>query len=821
MSNHRAVSWADEMESEGTFSPPEIEYANTSAGYLAGLAALGDASYDEEDEEIAAPWLARRVGRTPTPRPLHEAVGDGEEELPTYVHDPPSYEDDVYDDEAADVGTPILDALYGLTLRRLDDNSAGAQEGTRLQRSQAAPPSCMVAQTPHDKWWQRESYGQGTHACLNSAPLHSGVPYGDSVRGANWTDSQLKVKALSEQNRYHSAFRKGSEARGAQDVNGADGVVTCWWKPNDTRIRLRTEFYFCQADAECSVYVDWERRDLRIVTDIYVSCSLDTMRARRPDLAERMNLVLSAFCVAVMEEDISVESVLQLDNSSLKDMKKLVVRTQHGSKLQKRSSTVAHALSSTSEDLSGIPSEQHVDFSLWQRGRGVYYGRLRASDVPPAQLVLLAANGGLSVSGSLLVVRAVGTNDISLVCSSSVANYTFRPAMVAHKHAPCVRDGLMSPIACVALHGDASGVLSVTVDGERTAVETILTDAMSEPDRRPICTLDLNGTRTALRDLGLLCGYAMTERTIDGEVKLFFSGHGREFDIRLLYGTGTLTRWENLLGVTECMEVDDHIAPQTDSEIGLDWGASGLGRYMLAAYTQHGIIYGKKIMVAKRGPFSALSYDDRGRRRIIAPSAEVYNYVIDTEYINVKRGDELLTYVYAVGIAKFSQGAYVGSWVAMDLEENSKAFLSTLSAQEAKGYSDAINKLREEEVPGVDMVEVLLAIRERLLTNPNTRIYAKGREAEQRLMTSSVSGGTRMFRAQAKAAGALIRELGPLLPKYDSAARAVGWSTTHNPAREATLFGYLAGLCAALPGEQLVGRDGLGTIMPSLGGTQM
>lgn len=805
MSNRHTVSWYDEVEAENTFSPPLVEYDNTPAGYMAGLLAqsgntpIGDVEnvdYDYDDDVQV-------------------------EEPPAYLPVPPNYEQEVYDDEAADVSIPVLDALYGLTISRIDDNSAGAQEGTRLHRGRSVPTRAIEPVTAGATWWKRETYIGMSDVCLGSAPLHSGVPYGPGVRAANWSDTHLKVKDVAEQNRYYLALRVGPGAHGHAYVETPGGVVDCIWSPIELEGVPCTEYYFKQGPEECSVFVYWKFEEYRDVLDVAISCDLWEMRQRNTYLADRMSLVLSAYSTAVLEEEVTPTNVLQLNNSGLKEMKHSVKRTQHGASLSKVGPTVAHALSTVHEDLTGGPGEQHVDFSMWQEGRGVYHGRLRASDVPPSQIVLLGANGGLSISGSLVVVRALCTHSVSLVCTSATANYAFRPAISARKHAPCVRDGLMSPIACAALHGDAQGVLTVTVGTEVQRTETILTDAIQRGGFGKVRTLDINGTRAALADIGALCGYTTAEWLGARIYWVVFRGHGREVKIGLQYRGDAPTRWEALLSAESRRGVAAKLHRQTDSEIGLDWGASGLGRYLLVPYTRFGLLNAKKIMVARKGPFSALTYDDQGKRRIIAPSADVMNYVIDTEFINIKRDGVLMTYVYAVGIAKFSNGAYMGSWAAMDLEENTDALLGTLSSSERRGYADAITKLRCDGVPNCDMVEVLLAIRKRLLANPNVRIYAKGREAEQRLMTSSVAGGTRLFRAQAAAAGDVIRELGPLLPRYEEAAARVGWPAIHNPAREAVLFGHLAGLCHELPTVSMVGIDGLNTIMPAYGGIQI
>jgi len=807
------------MDGEDEFAPPEVEYVHPAAAFLAGAAAAGPATYDDDEESDVDldEFRSRLPGLDDDTTTLRGA------EPPAYVGEPPNYEQEVYGDEAADVGSSVLDALYGLTISRIDDNSAGAQEGTRLRRGRTVPGLALEAVQPLESWWDRELYSGIQDICIGDAPLHAGVPYGKHVRGGNWSDTHLKLRDMTELNKYYRALQVGPRAEGECQIHQLDGTdVSCRWFGVWRYGAPTTEFLFEYGRSSCSVYIQWEDEGYRDVADVYISCDLLTLRKCCNALADRVSMVLSAYSVGVLEEELNPRSVLQLNDSSLKEMKSLVSRTQHGAQLRAFGATVAHGLSTIEEDLAGEPNDQHVDFSQWQRDRGVYYGRLRASDVPPSQLVLLGANGGLSVSGSMMVVRALGTHNISLVCTSATANYSFRNAVFSKKHAPCVRDGLMSPIACAALHGDASGLLTVTVGTETQTTETILTDAIRSAADATVRTLDINGTRAALADLGALCGYKTTEWLGSRNYWVRFTGHEREFKVGLQYGAGTITRWEGLLSAYVRSDIGEKLVLQTDSEIGIDWGASGLGRYLLVPYTRFGLLNTKKrIMVAKRGPFSALTYDDNGKRRIIAPSAEVVNYVIDTEYVNVKRDGALMTYVYAMGIAKFSQGAYMGSWSAVDLAENTDTLLGTLSEQEARGHASAIQALRDDGVQGTDMVEVLTAVRRRLLTNPHVRIYAKGRDAEQRLMSSSLVGGTRMFRAQAAAAGDIIRELGPLLPKYDDAVAAVGWPKIHNPAREAVLFGYLAGLCVQLPAPHLAGLDGLNAIMPASGGVQI
>nr|BBC45615.1 80 kDa protein [Alphachrysovirus aspergilli] len=729
--------------------------------------------------------------------------------------------------EDMDTDTSALEALYRVNTRRLDGehHAVGATTGTRLHRDAALRASALPDMGEKygriEKWWDIVEYNTRTRAVTTAAPLFAGLPYGDHVRGACWTDAHLKAGGPNAHSRWAKALRELD--RGHKRFDLADRGLVVYFQPRSGaqhNVEHRLAEVAVQASPEFQVSLFIERGSYNEVTDCYLSCDVLALRQSAPVVADVLVEIIAGFMICLVDGTYQLPSVLMLTSSGLKQMKSQLQRTQYGANLAEVAPTAAHALSSNPVELSDVATGRFVDFCYWRRGAGVHHGRVRAADVPPAGLVLLGANGGLSLSGAVMALRSSTTGAISLITTSAVAGMTFLPIIQDKKHAPCVRDGLMSPIACAALRGSVEGDLSVTVDGVTTKVRSFLSENQSG-GRISVNTLDLCGTRSGIEDIAIICGYSVRQGT-DHCPHVILTREGFELRVDLNYRFDSGLRWEPLLSLPE------RIGPvralgnaYDDSELGIDYGASGIGRYLLRHYTRGGILTSRRIKVDTKGRFSHLTYKEGGKRVIAAPVANIVNYVIDTEYATVKRGTDTLTYVYALGLAKFCGGRYMGSVSVMDTEEHINTFLNTLSEGDRRMHADTVQRLRELNVYEEDMVRVLETVREQLFGKPNVRVYAKGREAEERLMRSSLVGGTRLFRRQAEAAGPVLNELGALLPRFEELARMQGWQQAHEPAHEAVLFGYYAGLATALPEEHLVGADTLHSILPAPGGEHL
>lgn len=823
------VSWADEMDEVAP-----VDFVSSSADYLARLSGV---TWEEPQDG----WLAREIRAERERYPQDDSADEAERggtPLPPYsgVSRPaasaqtaeasPDYNAVVYDDVPVDLDTfSGGGSLYDVLLQRVDSGLTGGAPGTRTHRGRTVMVGDGATLAPVRSWWDRRSYADLPVGEVLPAPLYCGVPYGVGVTGACWTDSHLKLQSQSDVNRYIEVLREGPAACGARmhTALGANDVRVSWSLAQMGDGSYATEFLLTEGGRQCSVYVRWAAASGQPVSEsdgLVFSCGLAGLRSVNTSLAAVVKAICDAYALAAVEGDLSVPSVLQVADSSIKDMKARLARTQHASALKNDGgdrADLAHAMSTTPCALAEHATTRYSDFVYWSRKSGVSHGRLRASDVPPAQLVLLGANGGLSVSGYVLVVAATATRDISLIASSATSGCVLSQLADQPKHAPCIRDGLMSPMACAALHGDASGVLNITVDGSAIAVATIVTDAIDAPAAPEISTADMLGTQAALSDLGALCGYDTCVLRRQGKLGVRFSGHGRQFDVTMRYADDGEPRWMALLASRMRVVAAQVVPNKCESELALDWGASGLGRYLFATKTHQGVLRARRILVAKRGPFAHLTYEEGGKRCIITPGDEVTDYVLDTEYVTVRRGGETHTYTYAMGIAKFSHGRYVGSWGGLDLDDNLRSMLGSLEEADKARFKPAVDALRSQDLDRVDMADRLQMVREHLLTARNVRVYAKGREAEERMLHASRVGGTRLFRAQAGSVGSVVRELGSVLPKYESIAAQLGWTSSHNPAKEAVVFGRMAGLSWSLPHEQDVGCDQLATLLPAAG----
>lgn len=808
------VSWADEMDAElpavyeNMGSPTDGVFYHSQTRRESEQWALPAEIPDTPNtfQQISRNYLSGLIAATSAVEEIHQGP------------QPPAYTSIDHEDAEADTDAAACDYVMA---RRLDREHQGDLETTRMHRS-AALRSAVVPDPDGSRWLSEKpldrlsSLRPGNSTVQYGCPLYGGAPYGAGTSGASWTDAHLKMQDTATANSISKILRTMRTKERS--------VFTDTWSVHTLDKQARPDTVTIQvigpAHREAGVYIQFAgEHDQFDIIDWYMSADLRQLERHCPEVAQGVRYVLATLAILVVDGTYRLPSILHLHDSGLKEMKKFVRRTQHGSMMTEASPTVAHVLVDAPVELGDAALGKFMDFSYWSRGHGVHHGRLRAADVPPAGLILLGANGGLSTSGHAIVIRNVSTRRVNVVASSATAGMSYQAMLVEKKHGPCVRDGLMSPIACAALHGTTGDMLSVTADGVQYGMDTFLKDA-DDGGLVVLPTADMCGTRAAIEDIGALTGYQTQPGTQPDAITL--SKPGKLVTVVMLYCIGQPTRWECLLSRAARADINATLKDNYhDSELGIDYGASALGRVLLRPVTSSGILQAKRIRVARKGRFSHLSYEEGGKRVIAAPTVTIVNYVIDTEYATVKRGSDILTYVYALGIAKFCGGRYLGSTSFMDTEANVNAFLATLRGTERQLHGTAVEALRALDIYEADMVEMLGNIRSKLVGKPGVRVYAKGREAEERLLASSVEGGTRLFRRQAAAAGPIIRELGALLPKYDLLARDVGWTSTHDPAREAVLFGFVSGLCVDLPPENIVGSDIPGSLMPEAPGVMM
>nr|WRW25204.1 P3 [Bipolaris maydis chrysovirus 2] len=650
----------------------------------------------------------------------------------------------------------------------------------------------------------------------------AGVPYGAGVRALGWTKNEMKV-APPVLDACASLVIRGLSRGNASGVLPSGSALSIWEWAEQNLYSVVDGFLW-----HCIQLVSPTGNELRVmvqvgdghVLDVAAHDNLGDARARDPGLHSDLLVVLAALQLALISHELKASYHL-LQDASLHAIRAATsvspqAAVDNGSY---SGGGPHHALWSEGTYLPDtLVQDRRIPTAYYDASLElVSYGLISAGDVAPTLLVLLGSNGGKAVTGSVLVVRNLDSGGFFTAVTASTANTKPEALEKATKLGALVRDGLFSP-ACVGALGSArAGVINVIVDGRALEVRTLLEDLDPE---RPLVVFDRDPYRL-YEYIWDLCGVmGWTAEGADGYTISVSSGSLHLGDIAVRYGAREGPRWAQLLKRLP-RETRRHVM---SPELLMDYGASGLGRYLLREHIAAGRFVGfKKLTLHTEGYFSEAALS------IVSPSADKpvarlpTSYVLDTEYLTRRLPDGTLErYVYAVGLAKFYDGRYIGSSLVMDASSELEQFLMDNASLKDSKPMRALQTLRESVAARNRMAlyagnpsELLREIR-RAARHPEVRVYAKGADAEREILASHLTRATRLFRRSGASPPVHLHELGAFVPRYELLATKHGWDRSHDPAREAVLFGFEAGLATELPQQTVVGLDDAVTLLPSV-----
>ncbi|WAO97412.1 P4 [Setosphaeria turcica chrysovirus 1] len=650
----------------------------------------------------------------------------------------------------------------------------------------------------------------------------AGVPYGPGVRALGWTKGEMKV-ASPVLDAVASSLIRALLAGTGEAVLASGTTLSVWEWPEQNLFSVVDGFRWY-----CVMLRSRRGNALRLmvqmddghVLDIAGHDALGEVRDTDPGLHGDLLVVLAALQLAFISHELRASYHL-LQDASLAAMR---AATVVGARSARDGGTYSgggphHALWSEGAYLSDdLVQDRRVPTAYYDASLElVSYGLVSAGDVAPTLLVLLGSNGGKAVTGSVLVVRNLDSGGFFTAVTAATANTKPEALEKAVKLGALVRDGLFSP-ACVGALGSArAGVVNAVVDGRALEVRTLLEDLDPE---RPLVVSDRDPYRL-YEYVWDLCGVmGWTAEGADGYTISVSSGSLHLGDVAVRYGARTGPRWAQLLKRLP-RETRRHVM---SPELLMDYGASGLGRYLLREHISCGRFVGfKKLTLHTEGYFSEAALS------IVAPSPDrpaarlPTSYVLDTEYLTRKLEDGTVErYVYAVGLAKFYDGRYIGSSLVMDdspelaefLRDNESLAGTKAMSMLASLRASVLARNRATLYAG-NPSELLREVR-RAARHPDVRVYAKGADAERELLASTLVRATRLFRRAGNTPPVRMYELGAFVPRYELLAGKHGWERVHDPAREAVLFGFEAGLATELPMEGVVGLDDAVTLLPAV-----
>lgn len=638
---------------------------------------------------------------------------------------------------------------------------------------------------------------------LSVAGLHMGLPYGPGVRAMTWKDADIAGGSMSKHdiNELGSMFtrffatgakslrkvvRDGASvvveiSEGEFDVTGASGGERCGVISVDGTVLIAA---FYAGEGEDVAVID-------VVLSTYCEYIVELDETQRRQLVS----LLAAMQVALVADNLFDDFTL-LQESGLKAIKACTRRDEHTVFVRDRDAARSVACAAVLTSASSVLEEKadiRVDVA-YSHGT-VAHGTMNAWDVPPSMVVLLGSNGGKSITGSVMVVRSQKTTNVYLYTTSCTAGVTIDRLQAEHKMPPMVRDGLLSPLCCAAMHAVGDGNVRVKVGDTVIDQPTIWSsyETSSEVTEKYIVTRDVESTIRGLYDIAML-------NRMEPQIRQN-SVCTESCKVTVLYGPTTGPRWLNLL------EGVDYTPNELSmSEHFMDHGCSGLGRFMLRKYLKHGRLYNcNRLTLPRKGYFSEFRKEAILKKDALSTSRvqQTTDYVVDFEYYTFKRGDKSYSAPYAVGLAKFSGGAYVSSYAAMVPEielANARASgrMTRRTGEEAALL--AATNIRRTRLDSI--LELISALQ----GQEGVRMYAKGRDNDA-MFTEGVYHSDIEAYSRKEQGGTFLRELGAFSPRVEALARMKNYSTVHNPAKECVLFAMEVGICCEDVAEDLVGED--------------
>lgn len=266
-------------------------------------------------------------------------------------------------------------------------------------------------------------------------------------------------------------------------------------------------------------------------------------------------------------------------------------------------------------------------------------------------------------------------------------------------------------------------------------------------------------------------------------------------------GDRTAPRW------CELMPTNSHSWPEghSGSELRLDYGCSGVGRYMLKRHTgPGGTLKANQIRLTKRGHFGQLlnACAQQKQTNMGGISASPVDYVLETACVGSYTTEGAGYCVYGLGLAKFVRGIYRGSSCVVSRE------VDTVCAVAREPFAATEYAAMSHEYMGVEMSKVLGHVRT-LLKTPGVRVFTRGRLAQLENLQWG-RGGTTLFNTQRNDVAALI-EIGAIaLPRLQ---RHPNGPVT-NLAAICVDMAKQSGICLKIADGIPLGQDRLVTLIP-------
>nr|WDR17080.1 P3 [Botryosphaeria dothidea chrysovirus 1] len=629
-----------------------------------------------------------------------------------------------------------------------------------------------------------------------------GLPYGPDVASIAWTDADLHIGTDDQVSKTAYALVTAFEREVGRVGLMSEHPAQVYKAPcQDLYISgIGLTWYCIQLRDELTLYVCLRKcRDRHEILDVATNSDLSVVREYDRAMYCDLMLALSALQFACVEGQLVLNWPL-LQDAPLKGMAKLSRRTGAGAvSVEYGTGGPTQVFDSQGRTLSQKQVvERRVPITYITHSYAgcaqVCHGVMSAGDVPASLAVTLASGNGKSLSGTAMAVRRF-TGGFFIAATTATSNMSVYGLRTGYKERPMTRDGLLSPACTAALYGTGYGGVYVTINRTHVALNTAL-ERLSPTTNLVVADREPYKLQQYVLDVCSLQGWTAVpthESNVDvyGEEDRFL---GR---VEVRYGYNSGPRWAALLPRWD-------FALDCGSELPMDYGCSGLGRFLLAPNIRKGQFVGiQKMALNRKGPFAMLAQDVFKEKRLSGSLPMPTCYVVDTEYMQRKRGEHLERFVYAVGIAKFSNGRYHGSCCVIDDSKELQQFVAA-NPREAERQLPNWQKLLRQATPG-DPATVLQELAA-LAKHPDVRLYAKGADVESELLASDYSGATRLFTRQNRR-GFALGELGHLVEQYDTLARKVSWPIDHNPAREAVLFGHMAGLSDDLPPIDEIGQD--------------
>nr|QKK35386.1 hypothetical protein [Erysiphe necator associated chrysovirus 1] len=643
-------------------------------------------------------------------------------------------------------------------------------------------------------------------AKLNVNGAHMGLPYGPDVAAIAWADADLASGnlppmnvalvggkligalhgGLDEEVRIRSAYKDDTPfvllASPGYEVSTRNGPVT------------DSEFFELRVgnDVLIAVYYQAERGEFT-VNDVVLA---DKTRRRLVDGQVRRQTSAALSCLQyAMLQGLMLHDITMLANSGLKEMKRVVSRSETGVSLrmplEARSYAVGALFCEPKPEFHEAKGDVKVDV-IYETNGNVAHGTVNAWDVPSTLIVALGSNSGKSLTGSSMVVRSESTQKVFIHTTSGTSGLALRDLKNGRKCAPMVRDGLLSPLCCAALKGLGDGSLTVQVDDDIIHQRTILTD-LSAGERRVVVARDVESVLRGIYDVSMLNGFGT--HIIGNTV------HIDGATVTVMYGPASGPRWLSLLSDQFELLQEELQA----SEEYMDHGCSGLARHMLRQYIDGArLVNCDRIVLPKCSHFSSFRKEITAGRRagLGAVQHRRVDFVVDFEYYTAKDGQATRCVPYAIGVAKYVAGNYIASAAMMVTDEQLRA------ERRVRKFSPttemAVKALGKSDIKRGPILDLVLALRE-AIQDPSVRVYCKGRDNDSVMTKGDYCENMRWFTANG--ADDRLRELGPMTDRYEVLAARQGWSALHNPAREAVLFAHECGIGNELPDEADAGND--------------